>query len=329
MEHPDLNLLAALDALLQEGSVTGAARRLGLSTPAMSHTLARIRSRVGDPVLVRSGRGMVLTPRAREIRARVHEVVSGARNLLEPETPINLQELDRTFQVHASDYVLAVIGQEADRIMRAEAPGASLRILPNGADDALMVREGASDLAIGIYGDLPQEMRSRVLLTDRFVCLLRKGHPAAAPKLTLEKYVALPHVQVAPRGRPGGYIDDILRQKGLKRRVMRAVPFFHSALQLVSGTDYVLTVPERIASAFASRWGLEIREFPARLRPYALSLIWHPRFDNDSGHRFLRDVFVRAAAKAAGDRHDSPRTRLDAGDPASGQLRKRPRLRNS
>jgi len=325
MESSDLSLLVSLDALLQEGSVTGAARRVGLSTPAMSHALARIRVRLGDPILVRSGRGMLLTPRAQLLKPQVHAVVNEARRTLEPVRPFVAQELVRTFVVHATDYVLTVLGVAVDRLLRAEAPQVCVRFVPNTPDDAAALRDQGSDLAVGIYGDLPQEMLHRRLLTDRFVCVVRKGHPALGKRFTLEQFVSHPHIQVAPRGKPGGYLDDVLRERGLTRTVARAVPYFVTALQLVAETDYLLTISERIAKRFASALSLELLEVPVKLRPYALSLVWHPRMDSDPGHRFLRDVFLRASRETARERHEAPRTRLDATDPTSGQTRKRPR----
>ncbi|MCC7539908.1 MAG: LysR family transcriptional regulator, partial [Deltaproteobacteria bacterium] len=290
MESTDLNLLLSLDALLQEGSVTGAARRVGLSTPAMSHALARVRERLGDPILVRSGRGMLLTPRAQELKDRVRDVVSEAKKTLTPARPFVAAELSRTFVVHATDYVLTVLGSAVDRILRREAPGVCLRFVPNTPDDAALLRDRDSDLAVGIYGELPQEMRTRQLLTDRFVVVVRRDHPRVGKRLTLEQLVALPHVQVAPRGRPGGYLDDVLRRRGLTRTVARAVPYFLTALQLVAETDYVLTISERIAKRYEVSLGLRTLESPVALRPYALHLVWHPRLDADAGHRFLREV---------------------------------------
>jgi DNA-binding transcriptional LysR family regulator len=252
MESSDLGLLVSLDALLQEGSVTGAARRVGLSTPAMSHALARIRERLGDPILVRSGRGMLLTPRALALKAQVHDVVAEARRALEPERPFVPSELSRTFVVHVTDYVLTVLGATVDRILRDEAPQVCVRFVPNTPDDPASLRDQGSDLAVGIYGDLPLEMRNQKLLTDRFVAVVRKGHPAVGERLTLQQFVGLAHLQVAPRGKPGGYLDDMLRERGLTRRVARAVPYFVTALQLVAQTDYVLTISERIAKRYAS-----------------------------------------------------------------------------
>ena len=325
MEASDLNLLGVLDALLQEGSVTAAARRMGLSTPAMSHALARIRERLGDPILVRSGRGMLLTPRAESLKPQIHAIVTQARQALAPNKPFVAKELARSFVVHATDYVLQILGPTVDRILRQESPGVCIRFVPNTPDDASSLRDEGSDLAVGIYGELPQEMRIRHLLTERFVCVVRRGHPLCAQRLTLDQFVAHPHIQVAPRGKPGGYLDDVLRERGLSRTVARAVPYFVTALQLVAETDYLLTISERIAKLYVDRLELVAMEVPLPLRPFALSLLWHARLDGDAEHRFLREVFVRAAKAAAGEHYEDARSRLDLSDPTSGQARKRVR----
>ncbi len=265
--------------------------------------------------MVRSGRGMLLTPRALALKPQVHAVILEAGKTLEPEKPFVARELSRTFVVHATDYVLTILGTTVDRMFREEAPNAGLRFVPNSPDDAAFLRDHGSDLAIGIYGDLPNEMRCQQLLTDRFVCAARKSHPALKKRFALEDFVRLPHIQVAPRGKPGGYIDDVLQQRGLSRRVARAVPYFVTALHMVAETDYLLTISERIAKRFSASLSLKLLEIPLPLRPYALSLLWHPRMDGDAGHRFLRDVFLRASKKVAGNRHTEARLRLDAKHP--------------
>jgi DNA-binding transcriptional LysR family regulator len=306
----DLNLLPTLDALLQEASVTRAARRVGLSTPAMSHALVRIRQKLEDPILVRSGRGMVLTPWAEQLRPRVHDLVSQVRSALEPQRPFVARELSRPFVVLASDYVLCMLGVAVDRILQAEAPRVVLRFRPNTPDDATALREGAADLAVGIYGALPQELKTRQLLTDRLVVALRADHPSVGQRLSLEQFVRLPHLQVAPRGAPGGYVDDVLEERGVTRHVARAIPYFLPTLYLASKSDYLLVVSERIAREFGATLGLRTVPPPVPLDPYALSLVWHPRFDADPAHRFLRDVFKRGAGEKAGDTHEGARTRL-------------------
>ncbi|MFZ5441158.1 MAG: LysR family transcriptional regulator [Myxococcota bacterium] len=307
----DLNLLETLDALLQELSVTRAARRVGLSTPAMSHALARLRSTLGDEVLVRAGRDMVPTERARAMKDEVHEALERARALLRPQAKFDPRTLTREFRVNATDHVVTVLGAALDDLARRSAPDALLRFLPISTDDAAMLREGSVDLAVGIYAQLPPELRTRVLFTDRFVSVLRRGHPAAKGRLDLETFLELDHVQVAPRGRPGGDLDDLLAQRGRQRRVTRAVPYFLAAVQLVSQSDAVLTISERLATRFARTFDLVVLETPVALRPYALSLLWHPRQDSSPEHAWLRQLFVSAAERAAPGHHKGAKTRTD------------------
>jgi len=324
MEPSDLSLLATLDALLQEGSVTGAARRVGLSTPAMSHALARIRDRLSNPILVRAGRRMVLTPRAEALKPRIHTLVNEARQALEAERPFVPSELRRSFVVLTTDYVLCMLGLAVDRILSQEAPNLLVRFVPNSPDDPATLRDGGADIAIGIYEDLPPEMKTRPLLTDRFVVALRRDHPTVGRRLSLEQFVRLPHLQVALRGR-SGYVDNLLKGKGVERHVARAIPYVLPALYLLSKTDYLLVVCQRIVEELAPALGLRTLTPPVDLRTYTLSLVWHPRFDRDAGHRFLRDVFARAAQKEVGGSREGARADLEGADAASKQPRKRPR----
>lgn len=305
----DLSLLPLLDALLQEGSVTRAAARVGLSTPAASHALARIREQLQDELLVRAGRTMVLTPRAVELRGKVHELVSEAASVLAPEARFEPALLERSFHLRATDHFLGVLGTELDRAVQREAPKATLRFSPNTTDDVTPLRTGEVDVAIGIYGELPPELRTRLLFTDRFVSVLRAGHPAAR-RLTLERFVALEHVQIAPRARPGGMLDALLADLGHSRRIARAVPYFLAGLLLVAETDYVMTLSERLARGLASKLGLEVVETPVEIPPYALSMIWHPRNDRDAAHRWLRERLVESARRAAPEVHPGARRRL-------------------
>src|SRR5512137_1168662 len=148
MESRDLTLLTTLDALLQESNVTLAATRLGLSTPATSHALARIRERLGDPILVRAGRQMVLTPRAEELRPQVRSLVEEATRVLRAAVPFSPRDLKRTFTIYTTDHVLLVLGPAVDRILRLEAPEACLRFLPSVMEDWVPLREGAADLSV-------------------------------------------------------------------------------------------------------------------------------------------------------------------------------------
>src|SRR5690242_11456924 len=166
----DLNLLVALDALLQESNVSRAAARLGLSTPAMSHALGRLRDQLGDPLLVRAGQRMVATPRALDLKDRVHALATEARAVLAPEPVRDIRALERTFRIKATDHALAILGAAIDRQLRA-APGVALHVVPSLEREAALLRDGAIDLAIGVYdyvpySDLPTELRIQQLFED-------------------------------------------------------------------------------------------------------------------------------------------------------------------
>lgn len=311
----DLAALAALDALLQTASVTRAARRLGLSTPAVSHALARLRIRFDDPLLVRAGRGMVLTPRAEALKPQVRAAVAAGARVFEDPEAFDPSTVRRSFAISASDYVLVVFGPAFEERVRAAAPGVDLRYLSNAVDDGERLRRGESDLAVGIYGALGLELRIRTIITDRFVCVVRADHPTVGEVVDLDTFIALEHIQVAPRGRPGGYVDGLLAQRGLARRVSRAVPYFQVALAMTAASDAVLTVSERIARAQAPALGLRVVEPPLPLEPFALSMVWHPRFDADPAHGWLRAQLVAATAALDGRAHPDARRRLDPGDP--------------
>ncbi|MEQ9500633.1 MAG: LysR family transcriptional regulator [Deltaproteobacteria bacterium] len=315
MESTDLAALTTLDALLQEGSVTKAALRLGLSAPAVSHALSRLRERFEDPLLVRAGRSMVLTPRAEQLRPLVRDAILVADRVFEAPAEFEPSRLERRFVMSATDYVLTVLGTDFDERLTEAAPQLDLVVIPNAVDDADRLRDGDTDLAVGIYGELPPELRTRPLITDRLVCVVREGHPAVRRKLTLKRFVALEHIQIAPRGRPGGYVDELLVERGMSRRVARAVPYFSAALQMVAGSDRILTVSERIARLAAPTLGLTVVEPPLALEPFALSMVWHPRFDADPAHRWIREQLLEVSRERDGLVHRSARKRLSRSDP--------------
>jgi DNA-binding transcriptional LysR family regulator len=305
MESRDLRLLLTIDALLQEGNVTLAAKRLGLSTPATSHALARIRERLDDPLLVRAGRRMVLTPRAEQLRPQVRSLVEEATRVFGAAVPFAPRELNRTFTIFTTDHVLLVLGSTVDRILRKEAPNVSLRFLPSVTDDWIPLRDGAADLSVCILGHFPSEFRTRQLFTDRFVCVVREDHPRVGKRLTLDEYLALDHIVVSPLGRPS-HVDSVLADRGLERRIRRVVPFFLSGLLLAATTDSILTVSHRAAEAMAATLHLRILEPPLPLSAYSLNLMWHPRLENELANRWLREVFLRAATEAAPESSRDP-----------------------
>ncbi|MEC9396221.1 MAG: LysR family transcriptional regulator, partial [Myxococcota bacterium] len=317
MDANELGVLLTLDALLQEASVTNAAKKLGLSTPAVSHALAKLRERFDDKLLVRAGRAMVLTPRAEELREKVRETIAMAEQVYTPPEPFSPAQLERTYAIGATDRVLSVLGERLDKFAREEAPRVALRFRLDTLDDAEKLRDGDLDLAVGIYGDLPPELRTRALFTDRLVCVVRRDHPVIGEQLSLDQFLAASHIQVAPKGQSGEYIDMLLARQGKERVVSRQVPFLHSALTLAASTDDVLTISERLAAQVAPTLGLRLLEPPLELEPYTISLVWHPRNQNAPGHVWLRELFARAAVEEAPSKNEEARKKLDDGDSAA------------
>lgn len=281
-----------------------AAARVGLSTPAMSHALARLRKQLGDPLLVRAGQRMVMTPRAADMRERVHELAAAALGVMTAEAKSDPRQLERTFRIKATDHALTVLGPALDELVRREAPGVALHVLPQQREEAALLRDGAIDLALGVYdyapySELPNDLRIQQLFEDHFVCVVREDHPTVARSLTLQQFAELEHVQVVPRGAPGGYVDELLAVHGMKRRIARAVPYFLSALVLVAETDYVVTISQQLARRLVDRLALKVVQPPRSLglEPYQVAQLWHPRNDRDAGHRWLRETVVESARR--------------------------------
>lgn len=293
--HVDLNSLIALDAILQTQSVTRAAERIGLSKPAMSHALGRLRARLGDPILVRSGQRWILTDRAQGLAAQVAVLVEDARQVF-GRPSFSPQTLVREFRIHATDHAITVLGVPIGRAVAREAPDVALRFLPILPDDVAALR-GDVDLAIGVFPHLPAEFRKVKLFEDRFVCVARRDHPRVAGKLTLKTFCELHHLLVAPRGKGGSTVDTALAERGLRRKVTRAVPYFLAALHCVAESDCIATLSWRLASKYAERFGLQIVKPPLPLPTYTIDQIWHPRVDAEAAHVWLRRTISAVTAR--------------------------------
>ena len=294
MHSIDLNLLVALDALLGEGSVQGAARRMNLSAPAMSRTLGRIRRAFGDEILVRAGRRMVPTPRALELHGRVRSLIDDARLLMRPEGAADPATFAREFTLRTSDYVAGVFGASLQAIVAREAPQVTLRFADQGKEDVAALREGRIDLDIGVIGSVGPEIRVQTLVRDRFVAVVRRGHPLLKGRITARRFAAATHVSASRRGFNHGPIDEALAAQGLSRQVRFVVPGFHAAMLTAAASDIVAAVPLAIAEA-AAALGLRISHFdlPVATPEVAIAQAWHPRFDKDAGHRWLRHAVHR------------------------------------
>jgi DNA-binding transcriptional LysR family regulator len=293
----DLNLLPLLDAILSSASVGKAASKVGLSKPAASHGLARIRAQIGDPILVRAGQRWVLTERAAAMAPRVRAAVLEARELLSSDRPFDPKQLRREFRIHATDQMLSLIGLELGHAVSLAAPNVALRFFPLEADEAHALRADA-ELSLGVFHDLPPELRTQTLFEDRFVCVVRAGHPKVKGKLTLETFMALRHVGVAPRGSPGSVVDSALAAQGLARRALRWVPYGGNAIEFVAESDCIATLSERFARRCARRYDLQILPAPIPLPACAGAQVWHARLDADPAHAWLRRlVFTTARSK--------------------------------
>ena len=294
MADIDLNLLAALDVLLADGSVTGAARTLGLSPSAMSRTLARLRAATGDPLLVRAGRGLVPTPRAAQLREHVHEVARAARAVLSPQTnTLDMALLERTFTLRANEGFVERFAAPLVATLSQMAPGVRLRFAPKPEKDAGPLRDGQIDLEIGVLGKSAPEIRTQVLFRDKFIGVVRLDHPLLTDTVTPERYAACRHVVASRRGRFTGPVDDALEAIGLKRTVVAVVPGFSDAMRVAAETDMVALVPRSCLSGNGgSAAALSSFELPVRTAEIAISAMWHPRMDADAAHRWLRDTVV-------------------------------------
>ena len=296
MSRPDLNLLVTLDVLLEEGSVARAARRLHLSPSAMSRALTRLRETTGDPLLVRAGRGLVPTPRALELRARVGQLVQDGEAVLRPAEKLNLKELVRTFTLRTSDGFVENFGPDLMARVGAEAPGVRLRFLQKPDKESTPLRDGTVDLETGVVEKTTRpELRTQALFRDRFIGVVRKGHPLSKGKITPARYAAGRHISVSRRGFEQGPIEKALEPLGLDRQIVVIVGGFAAALALARASDLIATVPERHTGNL--RAGMHSFPLPIATREVAVSLLWHPRLDSDPAHRWLRGCVREVCAK--------------------------------
>uniref|UniRef100_UPI00286B3F50 LysR family transcriptional regulator n=1 Tax=Roseateles sp. TaxID=1971397 RepID=UPI00286B3F50 len=287
MARPDLNLLVTLDALLAEGSVAGAARRLRLSPSAMSRALARLREATGDPLLVRAGRGMVASPRALKLRDSIGQLVQDAEAALRPAGKLDLGQVERSFTLRASEGFVENFGAGLLARMAEQAPGVRLHFLHKLEKDSGPLRDGSVDLETGVVDQaIGPEVRAQALFSDRYVGVVRAGHPLCEGDITPARFAAAKHVHVARRDSDQGPIDAALASLGLQRQIATIVGGFSAALALVRASDLVACVHERHTGLLYA--GMHSFELPLPIAPFTVSLLWHPRLDADQAHRWLR-----------------------------------------
>ena len=283
----DLNLLFTLDALLAEGSVARAARRLHLSPSAMSRALARLREVTGDPLLVRAGRGMVASPRALVLRDSVSQLVHDAEAALRPAGKLDLRQLDRMFTVRSSEGFVENFGAKLLYRVSKEAPGVRLHFLHKLDKDSGPLRDGSVDLETGVVDQATgPEVRTQALFRDRYIGVVRADHPLIAGEVTPSRFAAARHVHVSRRDNDKGPIDDALAGMGLERQIATIVGGFSAALALVRVSDLIACVHERHTGVMYA--GMHTFSLPLPIAQFTVSMLWHPRLDADPAHRWLR-----------------------------------------
>ena len=295
IRNVDLNLLVALDALLAERSVSRAAVRLHLSQPAASALLARLRELFGDPLLLRSARGMLPTPRALELLGPVRQVLDEIDAIVQPRAAFAAATAEHSFTLSASDYVEYALLPKLVDYLEHKAPGVRLEVRP--LDLPLVAKQmesGDVDLCITGLQNAPAGLHARPLYTERIVSVVRRDHPGAGARLTLDKFCSLEHIRVSVPG--SGFsarIDAALAALGRKRHVRLAVPHFLMVPEIVARSDMISALPERLARVYAKK--LRIFEPPLDLESFSVGEIWHDRTERDPAQQWLRDVLLELA----------------------------------
>jgi DNA-binding transcriptional LysR family regulator len=292
----DLNLLIVFDAVMQERNLTRAGKRLGLSQPAASHALARLRQMLHDDLFIRTPDGMRPTPRAEQMAQPVREALRELRITLEPEA-FEPASSTREFSLAVNNYAARAIVPALARIVGNLAPRVSLDINPIGMRDVFdHLDAGGMDVALTTLVDGGERFKCVRVMDDDFVALLDGSHPAAeGAVIPAERLADIPHIAITSTGDDTSFIDDALEQRGLARTIATRVPFLSVVLMLV-GSDRLAVVPRRVAEDLARICPLVARELPFPSPRIALSMIWHRRLDNHAAHRWLRDM-VKASVR--------------------------------
>ncbi|MGA8192507.1 MAG: LysR family transcriptional regulator [Acetobacteraceae bacterium] len=292
----DLNLLIVFDAVMQERNLTRAGKRLGLSQPAASHALARLRQMLHDDLFIRTPDGMRPTPRAEQMAQPVREALRELRITLEPEA-FEPASSTREFSLAVNNYAARAIVPALARIVGNLAPRVSLDINPIGMRDVFdHLDAGGMDVALTTLVDGGERFKCVRVMDDDFVALLDGSHPAAeGAVIPAERLADIPHIAITSTGDDTSFIDDALEQRGLARTIATRVPFLSVVLMLV-GSDRLAVVPRRVAEDLARICPLVARELPFPSPRIVLSMIWHRRLDNHAAHRWLRDM-VKASVR--------------------------------
>ena len=288
----DLNLLRVFDTVLRDRSVTAAARHLGLTQPAVSNALARLRVQFDDALFVRTSTGMDATPFARELSEPVRQALALLAAALAHGPGFDPASSTRTFRFYMSDLgQIEFLPPLVERTQRV-APGVRLEALALEVEDISdALATGALDLAVGFLPGLGPPLRRKQLFRDPYVCLMRADHPAIGRKLTRKKFLAASHALVSYKG---GHrvIEEALERAGLARRIALRVPHFTVVPMVLERSDLILTLPERVARVYQRLGKFKSLPPPVPIPPADVGVHWHERFDGDAGNRWLRQQLL-------------------------------------
>jgi DNA-binding transcriptional LysR family regulator len=296
----DLNLLLVLEAILRERSVTRAAETLNLSQPAMSHALNRLRWLLKDQLFVRTPAGMMPTPRAEQLALPVRRALDELQLALEPET-FNPATAERRFTIAVNNYAAVVLAGPIVAECSALAPGIRLSLLPSGTLDLPdLLDRGELDLVVSAIDAPAERFAAQVLVEDRYVAVMRQGHPRADRALDLATFADLPQLAISSSGEDLRFVDAALAADGRSRAVVLETPYL-SAGPILARSDMVAVLGRQIAQQFRRSYPIEITELPFESAILRSVMLWHRRFDDQAAHRWLRQT-VASAAKLAADR---------------------------
>ncbi len=294
-----MNLLIALDSLLAEGSVTAAARRHGVTQPAMSHNLARLRELFDDRLLVRVGGRMKPTPRALQLQPALHAALLQVDGVLAGRPSFDAATADTVFNVASTDYGAAFVAPLLIAHLERQAPGVRIAVKPLIHRELVgQLASGDIQLAAGLPFDGLPGTETQLLFEERFVSLVRTGHPLLDTPGDVEAFAATPHCLVSPFTRShGSFVSDALAALGLRRRVQLELPFFLAAPQAIASSNLVVTVPSRLAEMFAATHRLVMFDPPLHLPSVAIRQVWHERYTDEPSVKWLRNTLAHLVQK--------------------------------
>jgi DNA-binding transcriptional LysR family regulator len=291
VEALDLNLLRVFDAVLQERTVTAAAARLGLTQPAVSNALARLRGLLADPLFVRTASGMEATPFARGIAEPVRQALALIETALAHGAGFDPATATRAFRFYMSDLgQVEFLPPLVERVQRL-APGVHLEAVAVPIEDiADALGSGALDIAVGFLPGLGPPVARRALFRDPYLCLMRADHPIE--RLTKKKFLEASHALVTYRAGGHRVIEEALERAGVARRIALRVPHFTVMPMVLERTDLILTLPARVARVYESRGSFKSLPPPVPIPAAEVAVHWHQRFDGDAGNRWLREQVI-------------------------------------